>query len=128
MIQQCGAGLEGVDIAAAAERGITVANVPTGISGNAASVAELGIYLMIGLYRNVHGMVRSLNNRKMGQPPGRALTGQTVGLDGIGQALIKRLRGFSVYVLSESKTTIRQRQKRPLAWIGRGMVTSCHYC
>jgi phosphoglycerate dehydrogenase-like enzyme len=40
-----------VDIAAAAEKGIFVANVPTGISGNADSVAELGIYLMIGLSR-----------------------------------------------------------------------------
>jgi hypothetical protein len=40
-----------VDIAAAAEEGIFVANVPTGIAGNADSVAELGIYLMIGLFR-----------------------------------------------------------------------------
>ena len=84
LIQQCGAGLEGVDIAAAVEREIFVANVPTAISGNAASVAELGIYLMIGLCRDVHGMAKSLKARKMGQPQGRALSGQTIGLVGLG--------------------------------------------
>jgi len=73
LTQQCGAGLEGVDIAAAVEKGIFVANVPTDISGNAASVAELGIYHMIGLCRDVHGMAKSLKARKMGQPQGRVL-------------------------------------------------------
>ncbi|BBO90176.1 hypothetical protein [Desulfosarcina ovata] len=41
---------EGVDIAAAARQGIPVANVPTATSGNADSVAEMGIYLMIGSF------------------------------------------------------------------------------
>lgn len=102
LIQQCGAGLEGVDIAAAAEKGIFVANVPTGISGNADSVAELGIYLMIGLSRDVWGMVKSLQARKIGQPQGKALGGRTVGLvglGGIGQALIQRLKGFGVRII-----------------------------
>src|SRR5215469_15449368 len=40
LIQQWGAGLEGVDIAAATERKIAVANVPTQGTGNAESVAE----------------------------------------------------------------------------------------
>jgi lactate dehydrogenase-like 2-hydroxyacid dehydrogenase len=53
LIQQCGSGLEGVDLEAARNLGIRVANVPTDISGNAESVAEVGIYLMIGLSRNV---------------------------------------------------------------------------
>ena len=38
LIQQCGSGLEGVDLAAARRRDIRVANVPTDISGNADSV------------------------------------------------------------------------------------------
>jgi len=107
LIQQCGAGLEGVDIAAAVEKGIFVANVPTGISGNAASVAELGIYLMIGLCRDVHGMAKSLKARKMGQPQGRALGGRTiglVGLGGIGRALIERLKGFNVRIVGIKKS------------------------
>lgn len=40
LIQQCGAGLEGVDREAARDLGVPVANVPTDESGNADSVAE----------------------------------------------------------------------------------------
>ena len=102
LIQQCGSGLEGVDIAAATEKGIFVANVPTATSGNADSVAEVGIYLMIGLHRDVRNMARSLREKKMGQPQGKALGGKTVGivgLGGIGQALVLRLKGFGVRII-----------------------------
>ena len=102
LIQQCGSGLEGVDIAAAVEKKIYVANVPTATSGNADSVAEVGIYLMIGLHRDVRMMARSLRQKKMGQPQGRALGGKTigiVGLGGIGQALVARLKGFGVRII-----------------------------
>jgi phosphoglycerate dehydrogenase-like enzyme len=122
LIQQCGAGLEGVDIAAAVERKIFVANVPTAISGNAASVAELGIYLMIGLCRNVHGMAQSLRARKMGQPQGRALSGQTiglVGLGGIGRALIKRLKGFRVRIIGiKNSNPSAVQPELGLDWVG----------
>lgn len=122
LIQQCGAGLEGVDIQAARERGIRVANVPTDISGNADSVAELALYLMIGLSRDMRGMARSLAEGKMGEPRGRALSGKTVGivgLGGIGRALIRRLRGFDVRLIG-----IRRREplegpaELGLEWIG----------
>ena len=122
LIQQCGSGLEGVDIEAAVEKGIMVANVPTGISGNAASVAELGIYLMIGLCRDVHGMARSLEARKMGQPQGRALSGQTVGLvglGGIGRALVKRLRGFNVRIMGIKNSNLSAvKSELELDWVG----------
>jgi len=102
LIQQCGAGLELIDINAARERGIFVANVPTDISGNADSVAELVIYLMIGLSRNVKMMQDSLERRIMGGPMGISLKGRTVGivgLGGIGKALIHRLRPFGVNLI-----------------------------
>lgn len=102
LIQQCGSGLEMVDIDAARQRNIKVANVPTGISGNADSVAELGIYLMIGLSRDIKGMSKSLADKKMGQPQGRALSGRTigiVGLGGIGRSLIQRLKPFGVHLM-----------------------------
>ena len=102
LIQQCGAGLEGVDMEAARDRGVWVANVPTDMSGNAESVAEVGIYLMIGLSRDVRGMARSLENRKMGEPRGTALCGRTVGLvglGGIGRALVQRLKAFDVHLI-----------------------------
>jgi phosphoglycerate dehydrogenase-like enzyme len=102
LIQQVGSGLEGVDIAAAKKRGIRVANVPTDSCGNADSVAELGIYMMVGLARNFRGMAVSFANRKIGQPKGMALKGKTVGiigLGGIGKALVKRLRAFDVRLI-----------------------------
>jgi len=90
LIQQVGSGLEGVDIEAARMRGIRVANVPTDSCPNADSVAELGIYMMIGLARNFRGMAASFANRRIGEPRGTTLMGKTVGivgLGGIGKAL-----------------------------------------
>lgn len=102
LIQQVGSGLEGVDIEAARKRGIRVANVPTDSCGNADSVAELGIYMMIGLARNFRGMAASFANRRTGEPRGTTLMGKTVGivgLGGIGKALAKRLRSFDVRLI-----------------------------
>ncbi len=122
LIQQCGSGLEGVDIEAARKQNIRVANVPTDISGNADSVAELGIYMMIGLSRNIQGMARSLQNQKMGEPQGKALSGQTVGLvgiGGIGKALIRRLRAFDVRLIGIKRNNPSEAMKAlDLEWVG----------
>ena len=122
LIQQCGSGLEGVDLQAARKRNIWVANVPADISGNADSVAELGIYLMIGLSRNFRGMARSLRDGKMGEPRGRALSGRTVGLvglGGIGKALIKRLKAFDVHLIGIKRHhTPNAMKEMDLEWVG----------
>ncbi|MFH2220081.1 MAG: 2-hydroxyacid dehydrogenase [Pseudomonadota bacterium] len=122
LIQQCGAGIEGVDLQAARNRNIWVANVPTDISGNADSVAEIGIYMMIGLSRDVRGMAQSLRDRKMGEPRGRALPGRTVGLvglGGIGKALIKRLRPFGVRLIGIRRHNIQNaKNELGLDWAG----------
>jgi phosphoglycerate dehydrogenase-like enzyme len=122
LIQQCGAGIEGVDLQAAKERNIWVANVPTDNSGNADSVAELGIYLMIGLARNFRGMARSLSNRKMGEPQGKALKGMTVGiigLGGIGRALVQRLRPFGVRIMGIKRNDPHKaKEALGLEWAG----------
>jgi phosphoglycerate dehydrogenase-like enzyme len=122
LIQQCGSGLEGVDHEAARKRNIWVANVPTGVSGNADSVAELGIFMMIGLARNLHGLAGSLANRKMGEPQGKALSGRTVGLiglGGIGRALISRLRPFDVRIIGlKRRAPAQARQALQLEWVG----------
>ncbi len=122
LIQQCGSGLEGVDKKAARSRNIMVANVPTDISGNADSVAELGIYFMIGLSRKVHQLSVSLKEKRIGEPMGRALSGQTVGiigLGGIGRALIKRLKPFGVQLIG-IKREDREKVKNELGleWVG----------
>lgn len=122
LVQQCGAGIEGVDLRAAQELDIWVANVPTGSSGNADSVAELGIYLIIGLLRDFRGMARSMARRKMGQPQGKTLTGRSVGivgLGGIGRALATRLKPFGVRLMGIKRThPDRARKELGLDWVG----------
>jgi len=122
LIQQCGAGLEGVDLKAAAQKHIWVANVPTDISGNADSVAEIGIYLMIGLARKQRQMASSLAAGKMGEPQGMSLKGRTVGivgLGGIGRALASRLAPFGVRLAGIKRSGLRQaKQELGLRWVG----------
>lgn len=122
LIQQCGAGLEGVDHQAAWDLNIRVANVPTDISGNADSVAELGIYLMIGLSRDFQKMALSLQNRQTGMPQGQSLSGKTVGiigLGGIGRALARKLMPFNVRLLGLKRHNPQKARKElGLEWTG----------
>ncbi len=122
LIQQCGSGLEMVDLEAAKRCNIQVANVPTAISGNADSVAELGIYMIIGLSRDVRGMSASLAEQRMGQPQGRALSGRTVGLiglGGIGRALVKRLKAFDVHLIGLKRSDPEAAMKElGMDWVG----------
>jgi phosphoglycerate dehydrogenase-like enzyme len=122
LIQQCGAGLDGVDLQAASEMNIRVANVPTDISGNADSVAELGVYMMIGLSRDFRKMAFGLTSRQMGIPPGKALSGKTVGivgLGGIGRALARRLKAFDCRLIGIKRHDPQKaRAELDLEWVG----------
>jgi phosphoglycerate dehydrogenase-like enzyme len=122
LIQQCGSGLEGVDHQYARELNIAVANVPTEISGNADSVAELGIYLMIGLSRDFHKMSLSLAHRKTGTPKGRSLSGKTVGLiglGGIGRAMARKLKAFDVRLIGiKCHNPQKAKEELGLEWAG----------
>ena len=122
LIQQCGAGLEGVDLQAASEMNIRVANVPTDISGNADSVAELGIYMMIGLSRDFRKIALSLTGRQTGVPQGLALSGKTVGiigLGGIGRALARRLKAFDVHLIGIKRHAPQKaKAELDLEWVG----------
>lgn len=98
LIQRSGVGVENVDISAATQRGIYVANVPSAGTGNAESVAELAILHMLALARNYRGDALNWN-----QPAGQSLWGKTVGiygLGGIGQTLARRLHAFEVELLA----------------------------
>ena len=122
LIQQCGAGLEGVDHQHARELNIAVANVPTEISGNADSVAELGIYLMIGLSRDFRKMSLSLAHRKTGTPKGQSLSGKTVGLiglGGIGRAMARKLKAFDVRLIGiKCHDPQKAKEELGLEWAG----------
>jgi phosphoglycerate dehydrogenase-like enzyme len=122
LIQQCGAGLEGVDFQASRDMNIRVANVPSDISGNADSVAELGIYLLLGLSRDFRKMALSLATRQTGTPKGRALSGKTVGiigLGGIGRALARKLTPFGVRLMGVKRhDPLKAKEELGLEWAG----------
>lgn len=101
LIQQWGAGLDGVDLVAARARGIRVASVPAS-GGNAQSVAEHAILLMLTLLRKFPETQESIRRGVLGMPLGLALAGRTVclwGLGAIALPLAQMLRGFQVRVL-----------------------------
>jgi phosphoglycerate dehydrogenase-like enzyme len=102
LIHQWGAGLEGVDIAAASVRHIAVANVPS-TGGNADSVAEWCVMAAIALSRRLPLALETIRRGTgWGAPIGRTLLGRTagiVGLGGIGQALAVRLRPFGMRLI-----------------------------
>ncbi len=106
LVQQFGAGLDGVEIEVASRCGVYVANVPSGETANADSVAELAILLMLALARRWRRAQENLRARRVGAPVGTTLMGKTVaivGFGGIGRALARRLRGFGVRIVAVSR-------------------------
>ena len=103
LIHQFGVGLEGVDIPAATEQGIYVANVPGHQgTGNAASVSEHAIFLMLALARKFPQAAENVRQKVFGAPMGKGLLGKTVaiiGVGSIGTELARRLRNFGVRLL-----------------------------
>lgn len=106
LIQQYGVGLETVDVEAATKNGVWVARIPSEESGNAASVAEHALLLMLMLSRRWNEIAR---NRELGtqvpwgSPVGQALSGKTVcviGLGGVGREVVRRLGCFRVRIIT----------------------------
>lgn len=98
-IQQIGVGLEGVDIPTATNLGVLVARMPSAGTGNAESVAEHAVMLMLLLSRKYHQAQRSLADRVLFAPRGTALLGKRVcivGLGDIGVQIALRLRSFGM--------------------------------
>ncbi len=98
-ISRCGVGMDNVDLEAAGKANIKVANTP---SAPARAVAELGLALVLALYRNV---VTSTNDIKAGRwerPMGGLLYGKTAGIVGcgrIGSIVAELLAAFRVRLL-----------------------------
>jgi phosphoglycerate dehydrogenase-like enzyme len=94
LIQQWGAGLEGVDVDAASAVGIYVCNVPSDETPNAESTAEHAVLLMLACARRLHSCFRAFDKGLWGAPLGDSLIGRRaliVGFGRIGKALARRL-------------------------------------
>lgn len=123
LIHQWGAGLEGVDVAAASARAIAVANVPTAGTGNAESVAEWCVMAAIAVSRRLAQAQHNLRTgADWGVPQGRVLLGRRagiVGLGGIGQALALRLRPFGMRLMGlQRRPDPALAQLLNLEWLG----------
>lgn len=107
LVQQFGAGLDAIDIEAATRNAVYVANVPAAGTGNAESVAELTILLMLALARQFPKAQESLRKGRLATPGGWTLKGRTaviVGYGGIGREIAQRLLAFEMRVLAVSRT------------------------
>jgi phosphoglycerate dehydrogenase-like enzyme len=117
LIVQFGAGLDGVDRKAAETRGIPVRNVA---GANAQAVAELALFLMLGLARRLPVHRRSFEARLVGDPPGMELAGKTLGVVGLGasgRALARVGKAIGMTVIAVR----RQADGRPdpdAEWVG----------
>jgi phosphoglycerate dehydrogenase-like enzyme len=103
LLQMASAGYEGVDVEAATKFGVWVGSAPTTKTGNGESVAEVAVLLMLAASRRMNEELAFTHGGAQGRPEkwqgNRALFGKTVcivGLGGIGDLLIERLRGFGM--------------------------------
>lgn len=83
VIARAGAGLDNIDVEAAAKRGVKVVNVPEAVAN---AVAELTIGLIFALLRSIPRAVESLKAGRWEKSVfvGRELAGMSVGVIGLG--------------------------------------------
>ena len=109
LVQKLGTGVNTIDLDAAAERGIAVANMP---GANAQAVAETTLLMMLAALRRVTAFdARTRQGRGWPADPalvGGELAGRTVGLLGGGQ-IAGLLRGM----LEAIGATVRYTSRRP---------------
>ena len=100
VIARYGVGVDKVDLAAARERSIVVANTP---DANSVSVAELAVGFMISLARSIPQSMFELKSGKWPRNRGVTLQGKTIGLLGfgaIGKEVARRLAGWKCRIVA----------------------------
>jgi D-3-phosphoglycerate dehydrogenase / 2-oxoglutarate reductase len=106
LVIRAGAGVNTIDIEAASQRGVYVANCP---GKNSIAVAELAFGLMLSLDRFIPDCVGDLRAGKWNKKAyskGRGLHGLTLGLVGMGniaQEMIPRAKAFGMNVIAFSR-------------------------
>ena len=102
VIGRAGVGVDNVDVEAATRRGVLVMNTP---GGNAVSVAEHTLALMLGLARSVPQATASTHAGKWEKSSlsGIELRGKTLGLVGLGRVgmeVARRARALGMKVIA----------------------------
>jgi D-3-phosphoglycerate dehydrogenase len=137
LVVRAGAGVNTIDVEAASERGIYVANCP---GKNSVAVAELAWGLLLALDRriveNAADLQRGTWNKKE-YSKARGLFGRTLGLvgvGGIGREMIPRARAFGMSVVAWSRSLTPEaarslgveRKDSPLAVAAAADAVSVH--
>lgn len=102
VVARAGAGVDNVDLAAAAERGVAVMNTP---GGNTIAAAEHTFGLMLALARHIPAGAQSLREGRWDRKlyMGTELYGKTLGIIGlgrIGQAVAQRAQAFGMKTIA----------------------------
>lgn len=101
-------GIDGIDLQAATDRDILVANNP--VTENTESMAEAAIMLMLATLYDLQGSQQHMANWTAGPRPAaraRMLRGKTVsilGFGGIARNVVARLNGWGVEILVHTRT------------------------
>ena len=115
LIVRAGAGVNNIDMQAASDAGIYVANCP---GQNSVAVAELAMGLILSLDRYIADNVSSFrdgNWNKAAYSKADGIFGKTLGIIGtgqIGQELIKRARAFGMPVVAWSRSLTPQKAEK----------------
>jgi D-3-phosphoglycerate dehydrogenase / 2-oxoglutarate reductase len=137
LVVRAGAGVNTIDVEAASERGIYVANCP---GKNSVAVAELAFGLILALDRRIVENARDLERdvwNKKDYSKARGLLGRTLGLvgvGGIGKEMIPRARAFGMPVVAWSRSLTPEkaqalgieRMDSPLAVASASDIVSVH--
>src|SRR5437016_6072061 len=115
LVVRAGAGYNTIDVEAASERGIYVANCP---GKNSIAVAELAFGLILALDRrivdNASDLKRGVSNKKE-YSKAKGLFGATLGLvgvGGIGKEMIPRARAFGMPVVAWSRSLTAEKAEQ----------------
>lgn len=115
LIVRAGAGVNNIDMRAASDAGIYVANCP---GQNSVAVAELAMGLILSLDRYIADNVSSFREGKWNKADyskADGIFGKTLGIIGtgqIGQELIKRARAFGMPVVAWSRSLTPQKAEK----------------
>ena len=107
LVQQWGAGAEGIDLETCSRRGIFACNVPSLGTGNAEGVAEVAFLHMLLLAKRFFRAREKLLEGKVYTPPGIALWKKkacVLGLGNVGRSITCRMKAFGMSVTGVNRT------------------------
>jgi len=121
LISRVGIGLDNVDLAAAARRGVQVCYTP---DAPGPAVAELTVCLILCLLRSVHLANQQLHAGSWQRHMGRRLAEVTVGIIGtgrIGARVLRRIAAFGTprVLVNDLKPDLKLVPELKLEWVGK---------